>query len=248
MKKLTLNTMLGVAAAAAVLVSTGCASTAERRTAGAYLDDTGTTARVKTALLRDPVVRGTAVNVDVFRGNATLSGFVASEEQKERAAEIARTTPGVDWVQNNLAVKAELPSEEQAEAMGRADAEAEIRTERGAATDQPTATSDDWKRATPPADRDIEGKATVDIEDGEARADIRTGEQEIDTAARAQAGMRPDIEIQMQNGRATLRGTVASEAEKNRIEQKLLEVPGVRSVNNELQVSDTTGAGLQRND
>lgn len=83
----------------------GCAGTRYERSTGAYLDDKAISARVKTALFRDPDVSGFDVNVDTFRGDVQLSGFVDTPEQKERASQIAREISGVQMVTNNLEIK-----------------------------------------------------------------------------------------------------------------------------------------------
>lgn len=87
------------------LSGVGCAGTREQRSTGAYLDDKGIDARVKTALFRDPDVSGFDVKVETFRGNVQLNGFVDTVEQKERAAQIVREVNGVRMVTNNLEVK-----------------------------------------------------------------------------------------------------------------------------------------------
>jgi hypothetical protein len=87
------------------LSGAGCAGTRYERSTGAYLDDKAVSARVKTALFRDPDVSGFDVNVETFRGDVQLSGFVDTPEQKERASEIAREISGVRMVTNNLEIK-----------------------------------------------------------------------------------------------------------------------------------------------
>lgn len=82
----------------------GCAAgTGER--AGGYVDDKVLEGRVKTALLNDPAVSGLAVNVETYKGTVQLSGFVNTSEEKQRAAEVARSVEGVQEVRNNITVK-----------------------------------------------------------------------------------------------------------------------------------------------
>jgi len=73
-------------------------------TVGTRIDDTGITARVKSAMVADPDVKSLAINVETRKGEVMLSGFVASESQIERAVDLARRTDGVVAVQNKLAV------------------------------------------------------------------------------------------------------------------------------------------------
>jgi hyperosmotically inducible protein len=77
----------------------------DRVRAGQYLDDSVITAKVKAALLKDPVVSGFAVSVETYKGIVLLSGFVQSINQARRAAEIASGVQGVVTVKNALAVR-----------------------------------------------------------------------------------------------------------------------------------------------
>jgi osmotically-inducible protein OsmY len=83
----------------------GCAGTSTRESTGEYIDSAALTARVKAALAEDEFVRARDVNVETFRDTVQLSGFVDSEAQKDRAAEIARSVQGVQAVKNNITVK-----------------------------------------------------------------------------------------------------------------------------------------------
>lgn len=87
------------------LLPAGCAGTATRESTGEYVDDTALTAKVKAAFVRDPIVKALDVKVDTFKGAVQLSGFVDTPEQKSRAEQIARGTPGVQSVKNNIAIK-----------------------------------------------------------------------------------------------------------------------------------------------
>lgn len=101
----TRRTLL-IAALLAFSASLGaCATdTAPDRTAGQTMDDATITARVKTALANDPVVKAMDINVDTYRGVVQLNGFVDEEGQSDRAEEIARSFQVKD-VKNNLEVK-----------------------------------------------------------------------------------------------------------------------------------------------
>lgn len=95
---------LATAATLAVLLS-GCAGGPKQASTGEYLDDTALTAKVKTALLRDPEVSGLAINVETFKGEVQLSGFANSEAARRHAGELARSVPGVDTVRNDIRLK-----------------------------------------------------------------------------------------------------------------------------------------------
>lgn len=86
-------------------LGSGCAGTATKPSTGEYIDDGVVTARVKTALLRDKVTPGTQIQVETFRGVVQLSGFVGTVAEKDHAAEVARTVPGVQKVVNNITLK-----------------------------------------------------------------------------------------------------------------------------------------------
>ena len=77
----------------------------DRVRAGQYLDDSMITTKVKAALLRDRTISVLAVSVETYKGTVLLSGFVDSEEEVRRAAEIAAGVDGVVNVKNGLAVR-----------------------------------------------------------------------------------------------------------------------------------------------
>jgi hyperosmotically inducible protein len=84
----------------------GCAATAtEDKSVGTTVDDTVITSRVKTALLSDPDVKGTEVQVETFNGVVQLSGFVDSTAVADRAVAIAQKVPGVVSVKNEKRLK-----------------------------------------------------------------------------------------------------------------------------------------------
>jgi osmotically-inducible protein OsmY len=82
-------------------LSTGCSS-ANHEAAGYHAKDKDIAARVKTKLSTDPLVKGTDVKVTAVNGVVQLSGFVDSQEAKDRASQIASSTAGVEQVYNNL--------------------------------------------------------------------------------------------------------------------------------------------------
>jgi hyperosmotically inducible protein len=84
------------------LATVGCA---HDTTVGQKIDDTTVTAKVKAALLADPDVKGTAVQVETLQGQVQLSGFVDSEAQARRAVDVASHVQGVDRVINKMSVK-----------------------------------------------------------------------------------------------------------------------------------------------
>lgn len=74
-------------------------------TMGNQVDDTVITAKVKSALLADPSVKGTDIAVVTSKGKVQLSGFVNSQTQIDRAISVARTVENVDSVVNEMSIK-----------------------------------------------------------------------------------------------------------------------------------------------
>lgn len=108
LKKLFLTT--GAGAVVAVMALTGCemmnhSSQSGERTAGRTLDDKTITENVKHGLDREPVYKFSDVDVKTFNGVVELSGFVTTDDQKTRAAQIAQQVPGVAQVVNSIALK-----------------------------------------------------------------------------------------------------------------------------------------------
>ena len=83
----------------------GCAVTREQSTVGQYVDDATITTRVKTRFAEDKEVSAMAISVETLKGTVQLSGFAKSHAERSRAEELARTTPGVVSVKNDIAVR-----------------------------------------------------------------------------------------------------------------------------------------------
>ncbi|EIC28513.1 MULTISPECIES: BON domain-containing protein [Methylomicrobium] len=86
----------------------GCASDGDRsarESAGAYLDDSMITTKVKTAIFNEPGLDSAEISVETYRGNVQLSGFVESQEDIERAVRVARQVEGVKSVKNDMRLK-----------------------------------------------------------------------------------------------------------------------------------------------
>jgi len=83
----------------------GCAVTRDQSTVGEYVDDATITTRVKAKFAEDPTVSAMAISVETLKGTVQLSGFAKSSAERNRAVEIARTTPGVKAVKNDIAIR-----------------------------------------------------------------------------------------------------------------------------------------------
>jgi osmotically-inducible protein OsmY len=101
----TTRRLVGLLAVAGVLAFGGCAATQTHDSTGEYIDDSGITAKVKTALLKDDAVKSFEIKVETMKGVVQLSGFVDTGAQKASAGADAAAVPGVTNVSNNLIVK-----------------------------------------------------------------------------------------------------------------------------------------------
>jgi osmotically-inducible protein OsmY len=91
--------------AVVAITAVGCASSPNRESAGEYVDDAVITTKVKAAFAADPTVKATEINVETFKGDVQLSGFVAQPGDAQRAVEVARGVKGVTSVKNDIRVK-----------------------------------------------------------------------------------------------------------------------------------------------
>jgi len=88
-----------------IAVFVGCASTPKREGTGEYFDDSAITTKVKAEILNEPSLKVFQINVETFKGEVQLSGFVDSAQSVKKAGEVARGVKGVKSVKNNLIVK-----------------------------------------------------------------------------------------------------------------------------------------------
>jgi osmotically-inducible protein OsmY len=88
-----------------IAVFVGCASTPKKEGTGEYIDDSAITTKVKAAIFNDPALKVFQINVETFKGEVQLSGFVDSAQNASKAGEVARGVGGVKSVKNNLIVK-----------------------------------------------------------------------------------------------------------------------------------------------
>lgn len=93
------------AMAGITVVTAGCSVARQQQTVGSYVDDAGITTAVKAKMAEDKSVAATSISVETLNGTVQLSGFAKSQQEKDRAAEIARTTKHVRDVRNNIVVR-----------------------------------------------------------------------------------------------------------------------------------------------
>ncbi|HEX3035191.1 MAG TPA: BON domain-containing protein [Thermodesulfobacteriota bacterium] len=106
MKRVITNLGLTLCLVFAVVLI-GCAGSRTETSTGEMVDDSVITTKVKSLLVADQGLSAFDIEVETFKGVVQLSGFVDTEEQAEKAAEIAESVEGVRDVKNSLIVKGE---------------------------------------------------------------------------------------------------------------------------------------------
>lgn len=84
---------------------TGCAATSKKESTGQYIDNSVITSKVKAAIFDEPSLKSLQINVESFKGEVQLSGFVDSTASINKATEVASGVKGVVSVKNDLIVK-----------------------------------------------------------------------------------------------------------------------------------------------
>jgi osmotically-inducible protein OsmY len=88
-----------------LMTAVGCAPTRTHEGTGQYVDDTVITTKVKAAILGEPGLKSSEINVETFKGVVQLSGFVNSSSDISTATKVARAVDGVTSVKNDMHVK-----------------------------------------------------------------------------------------------------------------------------------------------
>lgn len=83
----------------------GCASGPRSEGTGEYVDDSVITTKVKAAIFKEPTLKSAEINVETFKGQVQLSGFVSSQMNMMRAVEITRGVGGVKGVKDDMRLK-----------------------------------------------------------------------------------------------------------------------------------------------
>ena len=92
----------------AVLVGSalvGCTSVPTQQPTAEVIDDGVVTAKVKAALVEDPLTKAHQINVETFKGKVQLSGFVESDQARNRALQLTRDVAGVKNVKDAMEVR-----------------------------------------------------------------------------------------------------------------------------------------------
>nr|WP_321397441.1 BON domain-containing protein [uncultured Desulfobacter sp.] len=82
-----------------------CAGTYEKESTGEYVDDSVITTKVKARIFEDPMLKVLQINVETFKGEVQLSGFVNSAAASAKAVAVTKSVKGVKSVTNSLILK-----------------------------------------------------------------------------------------------------------------------------------------------
>ena len=88
------------AVVAATVLAAGCNLMKGKETTGQAVDDATLATRAKAALVKDSTVSATDFNIDVYKGNVTLTGVAKNTEEVGRAIDDIKRVPGVVSVKN----------------------------------------------------------------------------------------------------------------------------------------------------
>jgi hyperosmotically inducible protein len=99
------HAVLAAAAAVTLVQLTGCAVARDQQSVGSYIDDATITTRVKARMAEDKSVSATSISVETLNATVQLSGFAKSTEERATAERLARSTPGVQAVRNDILVR-----------------------------------------------------------------------------------------------------------------------------------------------
>ena len=100
-----IKTFTAVVATVMLIATVGCASTRTHEGTGQYVDDSAITTKVKAAILGEPGLKSSEINVETFKGIVQLSGFVSSRDDIRSAVKVASAVNGVKSVKNDMQLK-----------------------------------------------------------------------------------------------------------------------------------------------
>jgi osmotically-inducible protein OsmY len=100
-----IKTLTTLFATIALMATLGCAATRTQEGTGQYVDDTVITTKVKAAILGEPALKVSEINVETFKGVVQLSGFVNSRDDMKSAVKLASAVNGVKSVKDDMQLK-----------------------------------------------------------------------------------------------------------------------------------------------
>lgn len=92
-------------AALLAALAAGCTTAPGQPPASQVIEDGVVTAKVKAALVEDPLTKAHHINVETFKGHVQLSGYVESDEARNRALQVAKDIEGVKNVKDAMQVR-----------------------------------------------------------------------------------------------------------------------------------------------
>src|SRR5690349_4089078 len=99
------KTFATVCSAILLMGALGCASSRTHEGTGQYVDDSVITTKVKAAILGEPGLKVSEINVETYKGVVQLSGFVSSRADITSAVRVASAVSGVKSVKNDMRLK-----------------------------------------------------------------------------------------------------------------------------------------------
>jgi len=100
-----IKTLTASIATLVLMATLGCAATRTHEGTGQYVDDSVITTKVKAAVLGEPGLKVSEINVETFKGVVQLSGFVSSRDDIKSAIRVASAVDGVKSVKNDMQLK-----------------------------------------------------------------------------------------------------------------------------------------------
>src|ERR1700704_4510165 len=95
-----MRSSMKIVAVPAVAMLAGCNVMKGKETAGQGVDDATIATRAKAALVKDDTVSAGDFNIDVYKGNVTLTGVAKNPDEVRRAVDDIKRVPGVVGVKN----------------------------------------------------------------------------------------------------------------------------------------------------
>jgi osmotically-inducible protein OsmY len=100
-----IKTFTTIVVSLVLMAAAGCAATRTSEGTGGYVDDSVITTKVKAAILNEPGLKVSEINVETFKGVVQLSGFVSSRDDVNSAVRVASAVNGVKSVKDDMRVK-----------------------------------------------------------------------------------------------------------------------------------------------
>jgi hyperosmotically inducible protein len=200
------------------LVGTSGSSESTTSTSAAGLDDSTVTSLIQAKYYLDPHVKARSIDVSSTNGVVTLRGQVASDNERAQALLLARTTQGVQRVEDSLTIDASLSQPTGGAAPGSASLPSSSIA--GAGTAAPSA---------PSASR------STAVGTSGARSADATVESALRSKLHGNAQLK-GIEISARDGVVLLQGSVANQTAKQRALSLVRETEGVTQVVDRLTI------------